>query len=184
MTAEWVLKRNCSISPRQLLAVYGALCAASLTVAVFATVRGAWYVLCFAIPEMLAVGLAFLYYGRHANDHERIVLDDGDLLVELVEAGVARQTRLDGRLVTVDIPGVYRGMVGLHCRDTHGQQGQQGQGSITPLAGRGSANPCGRRLEVGRFVAQSARRKFARELQVALRSESLRADKQNSYLGF
>jgi uncharacterized membrane protein len=178
MAAEWILKRNCSISPRQLLAVYGALCAASLTVAIFATLRGAWYVLCFAIPEMLAVGLAFLFYGRHANDQERIVLADGDLLVELVEAGVTRQTRLDGRLVTVDMPGVYRGMVGLHCREA------LVQGAPTPGASRGTALPGGRRIEVGRFVAQPARRKFARELQVALGSESLRADKQNSYLGF
>jgi uncharacterized membrane protein len=165
MSAEWILKRNCSLSPRQLLAVYGALCAASLTVAIFATFRGAWYVLCFALPEMLAVGLAFLFYGRHANDYERIVLADSDLVVELVEAGVTRQTRLDSRLVTVDMPGMYRGMVGLHCRAA------SVQGLSPPSASRGGAAVGGRRIEVGRFVAQPARRRFAHELQVALLGE-------------
>jgi uncharacterized membrane protein len=180
MSAEWILKRNCSISPRQLLVVYGALCAASMTVAIFATLRGAWYVLCFALPEMLAVGLAFLFYGRHANDQEKIILADGDLLVELVEAGVARQTRLNGRLLTVEMPGMYGGMVRLHC-------GEELARELSTGAAQTTARRDERRIEVGRFVAQPARRKFARELQIALgtiRSESLGADKQNSYLGF
>jgi uncharacterized membrane protein len=168
MAAEWLLKRNCSISPRQLLAVYGVLCAASMAVAIFFTLRGAWYVLGFAVLELLAVGLAFLFYARHANDSEKVVLQvDGNLLVELIEAGTARQTRLDSRLITVDMPDMYRGMVRLHCRE-----GLQEGGSI-PSA-----------IEVGRFVAQPARRKFARELQVALARQLGRADKQNSNLGF
>jgi hypothetical protein len=74
---------------------------------------------------------------------------------------------LDSRLITVDMPDMYRGMVRLHCRE-----GLQEGGSI-PSA-----------IEVGRFVAQPARRKFARELQVALARQLGRADKQNSNLGF
>lgn len=179
MAAEWILKRNCSISPRQLLAVYGVLCAASMAVAIFFTLRGAWYVLGFAILELLAVGLAFLFYGRHANDREKIVLEvDGNLLVELTEAGTTRQTRLDGRLITVDMPGMYRGMVGLHSGAA------LREGCFTPCASRGEAHSGGTRIEVGRFVAQPARRKFARELQVALARQLGRVDKQNSNLGF
>lgn len=174
MAVEWILKRNCSISPRQLMAVYGVLCAASLAVAIFFTLRGAWYVLGFAIPELVAVGLAFLLYGRHANDSERIVLVDGSLLVELTEAGAARRTRLDSRFITVDVPGVYRGMVGLHC----------GEGPRQASDGRAGSHADGARIEIGRFVAQPARRRFARELQDALARESGRAIEQNSNLGF
>jgi uncharacterized membrane protein len=140
---EWVLKRNCSISPRQLAIAYAALCSGSLVVATFFTVRGAWYVLGFALLELAAVGLAFLQYGRHAADREHIALIDDYLLVELIEAEKARQFRLDPRWTRVEMPDAGHRLIGLEARGT--------------------------RIEVGRFVAEWKRREFARELSKELR---------------
>ena len=49
--AEWLMKRNCSLSPRQALLVYALLCTATLGIAVVFTVQGAWMVLAFALVE-------------------------------------------------------------------------------------------------------------------------------------
>ncbi|HWV62442.1 MAG TPA: DUF2244 domain-containing protein, partial [Oxalicibacterium sp.] len=35
MNREWLLRRNCSISPRQLAKAYAILCTASLAVAIY-----------------------------------------------------------------------------------------------------------------------------------------------------
>jgi len=139
---EWVLKRNCSLSPRQLATGYGVLCSLALIVAGFFTLHGAWYVLGFAILELAAVGLAFLHYGRHAGDREHIALLDNYLLVELIQAEQTQQVRLDPRWTRVDPPGEYWGLIGLEAGST--------------------------RIEVGRFLTQLKRREFARELQGAL----------------
>jgi uncharacterized membrane protein len=139
---EWLWKRNCSISPRQLGMVYGALCLASLMVATFFTVRGAWYVLGFAILEMAAVGLAFLHFGRHATDREHIALIDDCLVVEVIQAEHARRFELNPRRTQVDVPQAHADLIGLESGAT--------------------------RIEVGRFLTEWKRREFARELRQAL----------------
>jgi len=141
---EWVLSRNCSISPRQLVLVYAALCTLSFTVAGYFTLRGAWYILVFAILEMSAVGAAFFLYARHAGDREHIALIDGCLLVELIQKEQVRQFRLDPRWTRVESP-VYRDeLIGLEVS--------------------------GMRVEVGRFLTEWKRREFAHELKRALAS--------------
>jgi uncharacterized membrane protein len=141
---EWVLKRNCSISPRQLTMVYAALCSISFAVAAFFTLRGAWYVLGFAILEMAAVGLAFLQFGRHATDREHIALIDDYLLVELIQAEQSRQFRLDPRYTRVELP--------------------DERGGLIELEGGGM------RVEIGRFLTEWKRREFAQELRQVLRA--------------
>lgn len=139
---EWILKRNCSISPRQLAAVYAALCVNSLMIATLFTVHGAWYIFGFAILEMFAVGLAFLHYARHAADRERIALIDGYLLVELVQAEQVRQIKLNPRCTQINLPNASRGLIGLEANGT--------------------------RVEVGRFLTEWKRREFAQELRSVL----------------
>jgi uncharacterized membrane protein len=71
---EWRLKRNCSITPRQLFGVYLSLCALSLAIAGGFAWAGASPVLAFAGVELLLVGAALLVYARHAADNECITL--------------------------------------------------------------------------------------------------------------
>ena len=139
---EWVLKRNCSISPRQLMLAYGILCCASLAVATFFTWQGAWYVMCFAVLEMSAVGLAFLIWARHATDRERVALGPDCLLIELFDAEHARQFKLDPRTTRVEVPAAYHRLIAVEQRGT--------------------------RIEIGRFLTGLKRQQFARELHSAL----------------
>jgi len=139
---EWVLKRNCSLSPRQLGLVYAALCVVSLLVAFVCTLRGAWYVLAFAILEMAAVGFAFFLYARHAVDRECIALNDTCLLVELVEMERVRHYRLDLGNIRVESPSTRSDLVSLEAN--------------------------GIRVEVGRFLTEWKRRELARDLRLAL----------------
>ena len=109
---EWVLKRNCSLSPRQSLAALGGLCLAILVFAMpFVLFYGAWLVLVFACIETLALATAFLHYARHARDHEHIVLANGSLLVECIEALLGHA----GRRTAGEIMGVVDGIKLLSC---------------------------------------------------------------------
>ncbi len=143
-TREWILKQNCSISPRQLAKAYAGLCAASFIVATYFTLHGAWLVLVFAVLEMTAVAAAFLYFGRHATDREHIALSDAGLIVELVRAEQTRRFRMDPRVTHVEMPGFKHSLIGLEAN--------------------------GARVEVGRFLTDRKRHEFARELIAELRA--------------
>ena len=140
---NWIFKRNCSLTPRQLAKAYAALCLLSLSVATYFSVQGAWYIFGFSILELSAVGLAFLHYARHATDREHIALTDDCLLVELIQAEQAQQYRLDVRWARIELPGAYRDLIGLEAK--------------------------GVRVEVGRFLTERKRREFAHELKHELR---------------
>ena len=142
---EWILKRNCSLSPRQLLAAYAAICCASFAVAILCAWHGAWYVLVFAVLEMSAVALAFVHYARHATDHEHIVLDDDGLLVERIEGGLRHEIRLDRYRTRIVPPRQYHDLIGLHAQ--------------------------GMSISVGRYATQAIRRRVAHELAHELARE-------------
>ncbi|OGB23189.1 MAG: hypothetical protein A3I66_09340 [Burkholderiales bacterium RIFCSPLOWO2_02_FULL_57_36] len=145
---EWLLKRNCSLSPRQLAFAYALLCLASFSVALAFALHGAWVVLAFSILEMAAVALAFLHYARHATDLEHIALTDGCLLVERVEAGRIRQSaRLDPHWIRIALPKRTQDLINLEAG--------------------------GVRIEVGRYVTVAKRREVAQELRRELLRDSL-----------
>lgn len=93
---EWLLRRNCSLTPKQMLAAYGGLCGISLAVAVFFWVQGARLVMPFAWLELLAFGASLWVFARHAGDRERIALREGRLTVELTNAGQVDRIEFDG----------------------------------------------------------------------------------------
>lgn len=146
--AEWLMKRNCSMTPRQALLVYALLCAATLGIALVFTWRGAWMVLVFALLETSAVGAALLHYCRHALDHERIRLERGRLLVERADGARLSSVQLDPGHARVSLPdGGMRTLVLIEAR--------------------------GVRVEIGRYLTPSARLELVRALRKALRGVSL-----------
>lgn len=141
---DWIIRRNCSITPRQLVLVYSALSTTCLLVAIFFALRGAWYILGFAVLEIFALGVAFFLFARHATDRDRIVLTDDYLLVELVRREEVRQYRLDPRATRVEFLAVPGALIELQSN--------------------------GVKVEVGQFLTEWKRREFARELKSALAS--------------
>jgi uncharacterized membrane protein len=148
MTREWTLRRNCSLSPRQVARAYAVLCLGSLAVAVGFLVHGIWFVLAFSLVELALVGLAMLVHARHATDHERIALSESGLLVTCVRADRRELVRLDPLWTRVVVP-------------------DERPRTLIQLESRGI------KVEIGRFVDDRQRRQVARELRQALRGVSV-----------
>lgn len=143
---EWLLKRNCSLTPRQLGTVYAGLCSVSLGLGIVCTLRGAWHVLPFALFEMAWLALAFLHYARHALDREHIVLDDECLLVQQVVASQTRELQLDPRCVRIYLGQHQHSLIRLQAGAQH--------------------------IDIGYHVLAQDRARLAADLQQKLRSWS------------
>lgn len=144
-SVQWLLKRNCSLTPRQLLQFYAVLCAVSLGIAGLFWLQGATLVLPFAWLEVLALGVAILTYGMHAGDSENIRLQSDKLTVEHACGGHTDRVEFRPDRVRVEP--------------------EHGDGSLIELSGQG------RRIVVGRFVRPELRRQLADELRRALRGD-------------
>lgn len=140
---EWLLRRQCALTPRQFVAAYGVLCLGSFGVATGFIVAGVWQILLFTALEMAAVAAAFVYHARHATDHERIELAGGRLLVERCSAERVTRVELDARRTRITPPRRQRDLIALEAG--------------------------GRRLALGRLVPPARRRQIALELQRDLR---------------
>jgi uncharacterized membrane protein len=140
---EWVLKRNCSITPGRLLAVYVSLCVLSMGIAVFFWVQGARMIMPFAWAELLALGAAMLVYARHAGDREHIALRAGRLTVECTDGMQVQRVEFQPAWVHVEP--------------------EQDDRSLIELSSQG------RRVAIGRFVRPELRADLAQELRMALR---------------
>jgi len=96
---DWLMKRNCSVSPRQFVGFYLSLALFSLAIATPLFLNGAWLVLPFTGVELAVVGIAFVIYARHAVDYERIRLYQNRLLIEQMNAEVLTQFEFNPRWV-------------------------------------------------------------------------------------
>ena len=139
---EWLLRRNCSLSPRQLGTAYGLMCLFSFSVAGGFMVAGMWQVLMYTTLEMSAAAAAFLYYARHATDYEHIVLGNGQLLIEKASAGKVQVTQLELYFLRLQMPERY--------------------GELIHLEAKGIA------IDIGGFATDPRRRALAQELRAEL----------------
>ncbi|MBC8058667.1 MAG: DUF2244 domain-containing protein [Rhizobiales bacterium] len=142
-TVQWLLKRNCSTTPRQMMGFYASLCIVSLAIGVFFWMQGATLVMPFAWLEIVAIGSALLAYSRHATDSERIRLQGGRLTVEHVSGRHVERADFSPEWVRIE--------------PRHGDR------SLIELSGQGQ------QIAVGRFVRPELRRQLAEELRWAMR---------------
>lgn len=140
---QWVLRRNCSITPRQLGAVYLSLCVVAALISAGFWWQGAPVVVVFAAVELLLVGVALVVYARHAGDREVLTLAGRSLAVEQCHGSRVARADLQAEWLKVEPVG--------------------GQGSLVELSARGQS------VRVGRFLRPEARAAFAQELRRALR---------------
>lgn len=139
----WELRRNCALTPRQLVLALCALCLPCLLIGLAFWLLGVPWVAPFAGLEALAVAAALVAYARHARDGESIAVE-GDQLVWQRKHG---QSVENGR---ADVRGL---------RLVQGRE----QGAAVELWCRGQ------RLEFGRYAAPTVRDRFAEEFTQALR---------------
>ncbi len=141
-SVHWLLRRNCSMTPVQLIAFYLSLSAWSLAIAGALWWRGATLVLPFAGIEIIAVGIALYVYARHAADRERLTLEPGRLTVECTIGMRTDQAAFASSWVRIE--------------PEHGDR------SLIEVSGQGQ------RISIGRFVRPEQRRALADELRTAL----------------
>jgi uncharacterized membrane protein len=141
---QWFLRRNCSVTPRQLVLLYVSLCVVSIGIGLVFWSLGATLVIPYAALELTAVGFAFLVYARHATDGERISLLGKQLVVESVHAGKLERAEFSSEWVWVEPRGA--------------------DGSLIELSERGKS------IRVGRFVRPELRPLLAKEIRLALRA--------------
>jgi len=140
---QWLFKRNCSFTPKQVGIFYLAQSTLSLIVASFFLYQGVWLILPFTLLELAVLAIALLIYARHATDYERIDIRQGELLVETSNAGKVMQFVFNPSWVRVD--------------------------SVLNSQKLISINYQGQVLEVGRFIHVSLRKNFLIEFAQALR---------------
>ena len=142
-SVQWLLQRNCSVTPAQLMGLFASLSVVSLGIATFFWFQGATLIMPFAWAELVAVGIAFTVYARHARDGEKILLHGGQLVVELQTAGRLERSEFNREWVRVEP--------------------KDGDGSLIEVSGQG------RTVRVGRHVRPELRPALAREIRFALR---------------
>jgi len=81
-TKRWQMRRNCALTPKQLLQFYLVLVCLSLIVATGFLLAGIWMIPIFTTLELTAVTIGFLIYCRHALDCETIEIEGKRLLVK------------------------------------------------------------------------------------------------------
>lgn len=140
---HWFLRRNCSVTPAQLGWIYLSLCVVSLGIGSMFWLQGARLIMPFVGLELVAVGVAFLVYARHAADGEWICLEGGRLVVELENGGRLQRAEFNRNWVRVE-PRV-------------------GDRSLIQVSAQG------RSVEVGRYVRPELRPALASEIRMALR---------------
>ncbi len=101
---DWVFRRNCSMSPQQLMIFFISLCVVSLVVAGIAWDVGGSLVMPFTGIELGSVAVALLVYARHATDRERVRLSAQRLQVEWENAGVVQTVSFNPHWVRVTLP--------------------------------------------------------------------------------
>jgi uncharacterized membrane protein len=144
---HWHIKRNCSASPRQLALVLASLVAVSFVIGLGFAAYGLWMVLPFVGLEVIAVAAAFVCYGRHAADFERIDVENGELRVQRVDG--SRHVECGWPAVWARVDVVEES--GL-LRHPHVFVGVREE-----------------RVEVGRLLTDERRLQLAKELRQALR---------------
>ena len=141
---RWQLARNCSITPRQLGALYVSFCVISVGISLGFWLQGATLVAPFAALELGVLAVAFLVYARHATDAEYIVLDATQLQVEVEHAGERRRSVFQRQWVRVHHPEAHAALIEI---SSHGHT-----------------------VRVGRHVRPELRLALASEIKRALRT--------------
>lgn len=142
-SVRWDLRRNCSLTPRQMLGFYLGLSSVSLGIAGIFWWLGARLVMPFAWLEVVALGVALLMHARHVTDRESIRLDGARLTVE--QACGPRIERCE------------------FCTEWVRVAPTRGDGSLIELSERGKT------VVVGRFVRPELRQQLADELRQTLK---------------
>lgn len=139
---QWLIRRNCALTPRQLGWWFGTLAMVSVAVAGFFAAQGAWLVVPFTGIELLALGTAFVAYARQAGDYERVLVTPERIVVERWAGGRLARQEVGPEWARFEYEGGRRGVIRL-------------------VAGRTE-------VAIGSFLPEESREQLVRELRASL----------------
>jgi uncharacterized membrane protein len=91
---EWHFKRNCSISPQQLIVIFLSLAVLSLIIGGAFYLLGASLILPFSCLEIVVLSVAFYFNALHAVDFERLRIDANEVIIESKKGKHEHETKL------------------------------------------------------------------------------------------
>jgi uncharacterized membrane protein len=140
---EWLLKRNCMLTPKQLALLMSGAALLSLAVATAWAFQGVLWVMPFALIEVAGLAIAFFVYSKHAADMDRVLINSDRLTAEVLDGG---------KRSTLDVP----------CSGVRVAYTREKRALVELQFGQKS-------LKVGRFVPEGQRIELAQELAQALK---------------
>ena len=100
---QWIFRRNCSISPKQMTIIFAVLACICLIIGISFYVMGALLILPFSCLEIVALVIAFFYNAIHANDHEKLTIDSSFVNLELKKGFHLTKTQLVKAFCRIDL---------------------------------------------------------------------------------
>lgn len=114
---RWQMRRNCALTPKQLLQFYIVLVCLSLVVATGFFLAGVWVIPIFTAIELSAVTLGFLIYCRHALDCETIEIDGTRLIIKKFIGYKETVYEFNSRWAKIELP--IEGAKTFHINQSH-----------------------------------------------------------------
>jgi len=114
---RWQMRRNCALTPKQLLKFYIVLVCLSVTVGAGFLIAGVWVIPIFTVIELCAVTLGFLIYCRHALDSETIEIDGKRLSVKKFIGYKERVYEFNTQWAKIELP--VEGSKIFHISQSH-----------------------------------------------------------------
>jgi len=111
------MRRNCALTPKQLLKFYIVLVCLSVTVGAGFLIAGVWVIPIFTVIELCAVTLGFLIYCRHALDSETIEIDGKRLIVKKFIGYKERVYEFNTQWAKIELP--VEGSKIFHISQSH-----------------------------------------------------------------
>ncbi len=139
---QWLLRRNCALTPLQFAGWFASIAAAVAIMAGVLAAFGAWLVLPFAAAQFVVLVIAFLAYARHAGDYERVLVTPQRILVERCSGGKLAQEEVGPQGARIEYESGRRGAIRL-------------------VAGR-------KEVAIGSDLPEESRESLARELRASL----------------
>ncbi|MCR5867544.1 DUF2244 domain-containing protein [Aquincola sp. J276] len=144
---QWVLRRNCSLTPRQVATSFAAVAGFTLALGAVFSWMGYPLVMAFVLLEITALAAALLAYARCAGDRDILSIEGEQLVVEQWHAARVQRTVLP--VAWVRVSPAEAPAVGL----------QLAAGGVS--------------VAVGRHVTPRQRERLLQELRQVLRGRAL-----------
>ena len=133
---QWLMKRNCSISPYQLAGIFLGLGIVSMGIGLFFYLLGATLILPYSFLEITVLLIAFFYNARHANDFEKLLVEKNTVTVVSKSGSTESTVQLSRSFVRVELPSESKDLIVISQGKMHAYFGSHVHANLREALGR------------------------------------------------